>query len=218
MTMGRAGITLACHASVAAQWARTIGVLLAAACLAVGAPAQSAPPPFGNPAVWHWAPSRSYHVVDYRLSLHFDEPRGVVFGDEVVTLRPFGAGFRTFYLNSAGLTIDTVRLEGGGVAEIPLSYTTDASRLWITLDRAHDARTTLRVRVIYHGAPRTGLFFVNPTSAYPNAPREVFSQGEPELNHFGSRAGTTRTTWPRARPSPPSRRDRSWSPTAAWCG
>ena len=184
MTMGRSATTVACRASAAAQRARTIGVLLAVACVAAGAPAQSAPPPFGNPAVWHWAPSRSYHVVDYRLSLHFDEPRGVVFGDEVVTLRPFGAAFRTFYLNSAGLTIDTVRLEGAGVAEIPLSYTTDASRLWITLDRAYDAPTTLRVRVIYHGAPRTGLFFVNPTDAYPNAPREVFSQGEPELNHF----------------------------------
>lgn len=163
---------------------RTIGVLLAAVCLAVAAPAQNAPPPFGNPAVWHWAPSRTYHVLDYRLSLHFDEPRSVVFGDEVVTLRPFGAGFRTFYLNSAGLTIDSARLERSAGAETPLSYTTDASRLWITLDRAYDAGTTLRVRVIYHGTPRTGLFFVNPTRAYPKAPSEVFSQGEPELNHF----------------------------------
>jgi aminopeptidase N len=161
---------------------RAIGALLASACLAAPAPAQSSPPPFGNPAVWHWAPSRAYHVLDYRLSLHFDEPRGVVFGDEVVTLRPFGAAFRTFYLNSAGLTIDAIRLEGAG--ETALSFTTDSARLWITLDRAYDAGTVLRVRVIYHGAPRTGLFFVNPTPASPDAPTEVFSQGEPELNHY----------------------------------
>ncbi len=163
---------------------RTIGILLAAACPAAAARAQAAPPPFGNPAVWHWAPSRSYHVLDYRLSLHFDEPHGTVFGDEVVTLRPFGDRFREFYLNSAGLTIDSVRLEGASVAETPLRHSTDSSRLWIDLDRAYAAGTTLRVRVIYHGAPRTGLFFVNPTTAYPNAPREVFSQGEPELNHY----------------------------------
>lgn len=161
-----------------------MGVFLAAACLAASAPAQSAPPPFGHPAVWHWAPSRSYHVLDYRLSLRFDEPHAIVFGDEVVTLRPFGAAFRTFYLNSAGLTIDSVRLEGAAGAETPLSHTTDESRLWITLDRAYDAGMTLRVRVVYHGAPRTGLFFVNPSAAYPNVPREVFSQGEPELNHY----------------------------------
>lgn len=163
---------------------RTICVLLGVATAAAPTSAQQAPPPFGNPAVWHWAPSRTYHVLDYRLSLHFDEPRGVVYGDEVVTLRPFGTAFRTFYLNSAGLTIDSVRLQGAGVRGAPLSYTTDDSRLWITLDRAYNAGTTLRVRVVYHGAPRTGLFFVNPTNAYPNAPREVFSQGEPELNHY----------------------------------
>lgn len=163
---------------------RTIGLALAAACLTVAASAQNGPPPFGHPAVWHWAPSRSYHVLDYRLSMHFDEPRGVVFGDEVVTLRPFGAAFRKFYLNSAGLTIDSARLESAAGPETPLSFATDSSRLWITLDRAYDARATLRVRIIYHGAPRTGLFFVNPTKAYPDAPREVFSQGEPELNHY----------------------------------
>src|SRR6185312_7985268 len=161
-----------------------IGLVLAAGCLTTSAPAQHAPPPFGNPAEWHWAPSRTYHVLDYRLALHFDEPHGVVFGDEVVTLRPFGDAFRTFYLNSSGLTIDSVRLERAAAAEAPLAFTRDASRLWITLDHPYDAGATLRVRVIYHGAPRTGLFFVNPTDAYPNAPHEVFSQGEPELNHY----------------------------------
>ncbi|MGH7649205.1 MAG: M1 family aminopeptidase, partial [Gemmatimonadaceae bacterium] len=161
-----------------------IALLLLAACLPLEAAAQSAPPPFGNPAVWHWAPSRSYHVLNYRLSLHFDEPHAEVFGDEVVTLRPFAAGFRRFYLRSAGLTIEAARLEHAGGAETPLSYSTDASRLWITLDRGYDTTAVLRVRITYHGVPRTGLFFVNPTQSYPDAPREVFSQGEPELNHF----------------------------------
>ena len=31
----------------------------------------------------------SYHVENYKLTLHFDEAKGEVFGDEVVTLRPF---------------------------------------------------------------------------------------------------------------------------------
>lgn len=118
-------------------WGSTIGFLIAA-CLPLTAVAQTGPPPFGNPAVWHWAPSRSYHVLRYRLSLHFDEPHAEVIGDEVITLRPFAAGLRKFYLNSAGLTIESVRLENAGRAEAPLSYTTDESRLWITLDRPYD--------------------------------------------------------------------------------
>ncbi len=163
---------------------RMIGVLLAAACVPVLAGAQNEPKPMGHPAVWHWAPSRSYHVLNYRLALRFNEPHGEVFGDEVVTLRPFAAGFGRFYLNSAGLVIDSVSLEGAGGAESPLRFDTDTSRLWITLDRDRGPDSAFRVRIVYHGTPRTGLFFVNPTKAYPELPREVFSQGEPEFNHY----------------------------------
>ncbi|MGH7689759.1 MAG: M1 family metallopeptidase, partial [Gemmatimonadaceae bacterium] len=163
---------------------RTLAAFLVIACVPLAMSAQSAPPPFGNPVVWHWAPNRSYHVLNYRLSLHFDEAHGEVFGDEVVTLRPFASAFRRFYINSAGLTIDSVRLERAVGAETPLRYDTSASRLWITLDRDYDPHAAVRVRIVYHGTPRTGLFFVNPTRAYPNTPHEVYSQGEPELNHY----------------------------------
>ncbi len=123
-------------------------------------------------------------MVNYKLSLHFDEPKGEVFGDEVVTLRPFEPHFRKFYLNSAGLKIDSVALVPARGAEVKLTYAAKDPRLWITLDREYDATNTLRVRIVYHGFPRTGLFFVNPTKDYPKWPREVFSQGEPEFNHF----------------------------------
>src|SRR6185312_3098504 len=39
------------------------------------------------------------------------------------------------------------------------------------------------LRIVYHGMPRFGLFFDNPTPAYPDTPREIWSQGEPEFNH-----------------------------------
>lgn len=163
---------------------RALTALLAAAALPLAAHGQKPAAPFGNPAVWHWAPTRSYHVLDYRLALRFDQPHRELFGNEVVTLRPFASAFRRFYLNSAGLAIDSVRLERAAGAETPLSYHTGRSRLWITLDRDYDSGTVLRVRIAYHGVPQTGLYFVNPTPAYPDAPREIFSQGEPELNHF----------------------------------
>lgn len=163
---------------------RTIAVFLAVVCLPVIAQAQSRPQPLAHREVWHWAPSRTYDVLNYRLALHFNEQRGEVFGDEVVTLRPFVGDFDRFYLNSAGLAIDSVRLVGRRGPEIPLRHVSDGSRLWITLDRARGPDSVLRVRIVYHGTPRTGLFFVNPTKAYPNLPREVFSQGEPEFNHY----------------------------------
>jgi len=139
---------------------------------------------FGNPDIWQWAPSRAYHVENYKLTLHFDEPKGEIFGDEVVTLRPFEPQFRKFYLDSSELTIDSVTLESLQHGPVRLTYGTQEARLWITLDRAYDPTSTLNVRIVYHGFPRTGLFFVNPTPDYPNRPQEVFSQGEAEFNHY----------------------------------
>ena len=160
------------------------GMVFCLVCLARGAAAQEASRAFGNPGVWHWPPSRTYHVENYKLKLHFDEPKGDVFGDELVTLRPFDPHFRQFYLNSTGLKIDSVALVPTQGAEVKLTYAAKDPRLWITLDHEYDATNTLRVRVAYHGFPRTGLFFVNPTKDYPRWPREVYSQGEPEFNHF----------------------------------
>jgi aminopeptidase N len=139
---------------------------------------------FGNPDLWQWPPSRTYHVENYRLALHFDEPKGEVFGNEVVTLKPFGAHFHSFYLDSSELTIESVSVQPPRAAPVTLKYTAQGSRLWITLDRDYDASGTLDVRIVYHGFPRTGLFFVNPTPSYPKSPQEVYSQGEAEFNHY----------------------------------
>lgn len=146
--------------------------------------AQQASHVFGNPSVWQWAPTRTYHVVNYKLALRFDEPNGEVFGNEVITLKPFGQHFREFYLNSSELTIDSVSVERGHDTPVRLAYTTEDPRLSIRLDRDYDTTNVLRVHIAYHGFPRTGLFFVNPDSSYPQRPREVYSQGESEFNRF----------------------------------
>jgi len=145
---------------------------------------QAKPNVFGNPDIWQWPPTRTYHVENYRLTLRFDEPKGKVFGDETVTLRPFDRHFRKFYLDSAELTIDSVTLEPAHGKPLRLMFSAEDQHLWITLGRDYDATSTLSVRILYHGFPRTGLFFVNPTTSYPDWPREVYSQGEPEFNHY----------------------------------
>jgi aminopeptidase N len=139
---------------------------------------------FGDPAVWRWPPTRTYHVENYRLTLKFDEPKGKVFGDETVTLRPFDRHFRKFYLDSAELTIDSVTLEQAHGSPIQLTYAAQDPHLWITLDRDYDATSTLKVHIVYHGTPRFGLFFSNPDSNYPKRPPEIYTQGETEFNHY----------------------------------
>ena len=139
---------------------------------------------FGDPNVWQWAPSRTYHVKNYKLALHFDESKGEIFGDELVTLKPFEPHFRKFYLNSSELKIDSVTLKSPEGAPVSLAFAAQDPRLWITLDREYSPKDTLDVHIIYHGFPRTGLFFVNPDSNYPDRPREIWTQGEAEFNHY----------------------------------
>ncbi|HTV58376.1 MAG TPA: M1 family aminopeptidase [Verrucomicrobiae bacterium] len=155
--------------------------------LAFSAPARAASSDthtFGNPDLWQWPPTRAYHVENYKLKLHFDEPHGEIFGDELVTLRPFAAHFRKFYFDCSGLNIDSVSLQSPSAAPLSLSFSLEDPRLWITLDRDYDPSAALQLRIVYHGFPRTGLFFVNPDSSYPRRPREIWTQGEPEFNHF----------------------------------
>jgi len=159
----------------------TLGVFFATgACVAE----EAKPNVFGNPEVWHWAPSRTYHVENYKLKLRFDQPKSEVFGDEVITLLPFEPQFRKFYLDSTELTIDAVTLEPTQGAPVALTFVAQEPHLWITLDRDYDTTSTLKVHIVYHGSPRFGLFFVHPDSDYPNRPAEIYTQGETEFNHY----------------------------------
>lgn len=139
---------------------------------------------FGDPDVWHWPPSRTYHVENYKLVLHFDQAKGEVFGDETITLESLTSQFRKFYLDTSELKIESVFLVQARSTPVKLPYLAQGPRLWITLDRDYDAKAVMKVRIVYRGFPRTGLFFVNPTQSYPDWPQEVYSQGEPELNHY----------------------------------
>ncbi|MHB8814634.1 MAG: M1 family aminopeptidase [Steroidobacteraceae bacterium] len=153
-------------------------VALACSCLA-GAAERS-----GGPPTTRWAPSRAYHVENYRLTLHFSQSAKEVFGDELVTIRPFQQAFHRFCINSSGLTIDSVTLVTAANGPEALAHTTDDHCLWITLDHPHGPAQPLDIRIVYHGHPRAGLFFVNPDRNDPDAPREIYTQGEPEFNHY----------------------------------
>lgn len=174
-----------------ARLCRGVGWPLLALLLAAAPPlrAQQAPPPpgrrvFGNPRVWQYAPSRAYHVENYRIRLKIFEREGRIAGAETITLRPFAGHFQRFYLNSSGLAIASVqRLPGAGPG-IPLRFARADPKLWITLDRPAARGQTVRIRIAYSGAPHgRGLTFIRPTARHPRL-WEVWSYGWPENNHY----------------------------------
>jgi aminopeptidase N len=169
-----------------------VPVLLSwAACCAESLAQQSkaqSPHVFGDPKVSQYAPTRAYHVQNYKVAVRIDMAKGQVFGDEVITLQPLRADFKTFYLDSSQLQIERVTLENAN-AKV-LGFKTDDSRLWVTLDRGYSLADSLQVRIVYHGSPEarpfpdSGLSFIRPDASMPNRPLEVWSYGWPQNNHF----------------------------------
>ncbi len=160
--------------------------LLAAGLACWGCAQATAAPPrvFGDPSVAHPPPVRTYHIIHYKLTLHFDPSRGEVFGDERITLRPLVPRMNRFYLNSSGLTIEAVTFRGPAKQPITPPFRTSDSRVWITLPRAYGRSDVLGIEIRYRGFPRAGLYFDDPSAAYPHELPEIWSQGEPEFNRF----------------------------------
>jgi aminopeptidase N len=161
------------------------GLVVACGLLGVAAGARaSAAHVFGDPAVRHLAPQRTFHVLHYKLSLHFDQAKGEVAGSEDLLLQPLRPAFGAFDLDSAELTIERVTLQAANGHSVPLSFKADGQHLRIALGRSYAPGEALRVRIAYHGFPRAGLYFVTPNRDYPHWPTEIWSQGEPQFNHF----------------------------------
>jgi aminopeptidase N len=158
---------------------KSIALLFLLICISQAYAAQKS----DDPATMRWAPSRSYHVENYKLTLHFAQAKREVFGDEVVTIRPFKTNFDRFCLNSEDLTIESVALVTAGGASETLAHSTDDSCLWITLGHAYGPTDSLDIRIVYHGYPKAGLYFVNPGKDDPGVPPQIYTQGEPEFNH-----------------------------------
>jgi aminopeptidase N len=143
---------------------------------------------FGDPNIVQYAPSRTYHVQNYKITARIDMAKGEIFGDEVITLQPLRGGLKTFYLDSSQLQIDSVTLEAA--KKTALLFRMEDPKLWITLDREYSPAETLNVRIAYHGNPEgrpfpdAGLSFIRPDASAPDRPIEVWSYGWPQNNHY----------------------------------
>ncbi len=158
--------------------ARALPVLL----LLLFAAAPGAPEgrqPFAPDAPPQDMPERTFDLRHLRLDLVFDWKEGEVAGTATNTLAPLRPGTDTLVFHAAGLQVSKVRLAG---AELRFSFDPKAETLTVRLGRAYGPDDVLDVAVDYTARPRAGLYFVGPDEGYPDKPRQVYSQGEPDLN------------------------------------
>jgi len=125
------------------------------------------------------ARSRTYHVIHYRIEASFDEPKKMVIGKVMTTLVPFTSEFTTLEFDAENMNFTKVSLGGS-----PLLFDSLAKTVRIHLNKTYSYRDTLTVSIEYRCVPHKGLYFIQPDSAYPDKPWEIWSQGEDMDNHF----------------------------------
>jgi len=133
----------------------------------------------------HYMPERGYDLRHLRLDLTFDWGKRQVAGTATNTLSPLRPGLDHLVFHAAELEVTRVRLIPAGAQageELRFSLDPAAQTLTARLDRPPAPGEVLEIAIDYSAHPRTGLYFVGPDAAYPDKPRQIYSQGEPDLN------------------------------------
>jgi aminopeptidase N len=128
----------------------------------------------------HPARERTYHVVHYKLNIDIDERAKSCDGSVTITLVPLRPQLDVVKFDAAEMEIRRVTLKSSS-----MDFTVAGETLLIHLDKPYGIGDTLSFLISYSvTAPRKGLYFVQPDSGYPAKIWTVWSQGEPEENHF----------------------------------
>lgn len=135
--------------------------------------------PEGTPL--RYMPARQYDLQHLKLDLEFDWEAKSVAGTATNTLTPLLPGLDSLVFHAAGLDIHKVRVNG---ADRPFALDPQAQTLTVKLDRLYGPADRIEAVIDYAAHPAAGLYFVGPDKAYPNKPRQIYSQGEADLNRF----------------------------------
>ena len=125
------------------------------------------------------AKSRTYHVVHYKIEVSFDELKKMVMGKVTTTIVPFTSDFTTLEFDAENMNFTKVSL-----GKTVLLFDSLEKTIRIRLNKTYSYRDTLTVSIDYWCVPQKGLYFIQPDSAYPDKPREIWTQGEDMDNHF----------------------------------
>jgi aminopeptidase N len=138
-----------------------------------------------------YIPSHDYDITHITLNLHFDWEHEQAIGTATISFAPLLKDLSTVEFDAANMTVAGVKLLSGPA----LKYENDSEKqkLRINLGRAYQPSESLTLIIDYHTngpAPRLaglgggGLKFIKPTADDPTRPRQIWSQGESEYNHY----------------------------------
>lgn len=138
-----------------------------------------------------YIPDHDFDTRHIALDLRFNWEQEQVIGNEIIVFAPLINNLGRIELDAANMTFNSVKLGSG----VPLKFETDVAnqKLRITLDRLYQPSQELKLSIDYHTNPRQsrisgltggGIRFIKPTADDPSRPKQIWSQGESEYNHY----------------------------------
>jgi len=139
-----------------------------------------------------YIPDHDFDSRHLALDIRFDWDKEQLIGRETLVFAPLVPNLRSISLDAANITATSVKLSSGTT----LQFNGDApkEKLNITLDRAYQPSDELTMVIDYHtngpqdpkrtGLVGVGLRFIKPSSDDPKRPKQIWSQGESEYNHY----------------------------------
>ena len=153
------------------QDARITSVFAVMAATALVAPLGFADEPY--------APSRDYALQDIRTHLWFDLDQRKVRGEVTESISALRDDISEVKLDSVDLKIESVQVDGKAA-----KFSTDSSKLTVSLDVPAKRGEKRELFIRYEGQPKKGLYFILPDTNYPRQPREIWTQGEAEDTRY----------------------------------
>jgi aminopeptidase N len=141
------------------------------------------------------SPSRPYTTTHTAVDLDVDLVKQTIGGHVVHTIKSLRDGLTDVSFNCVELKLDSILVDG---KRVPFDYpvTSGLSTSWLagtTQATADDhvvvhlaaplaRNATAQIAIHYHGAPKIGLYWIQPEKGLPDKRYEVWSQGEGEDN------------------------------------
>jgi aminopeptidase N len=139
-----------------------------------------------------YIPSHDYDMRNIVLNLRFNWDQNQALGTATLTFAPLLVNLRRIELDAANMTFNSIKLSSG--TALKYQFDADNEKLWVDLDRPYQPSDVITIVIDYHtngyakGAGLQGfgkgLTYIKPTEDEPNKPRQIWSQGETEFNHY----------------------------------
>lgn len=138
-----------------------------------------------------YIPDHDFDTRHVALDIRFDWEREQLIGVETMVFKPLVTNLKSIELDAADMTITSIKLVNGG----PLQFEVDAAKqkLRIALGQLYQPADELTIAIEYHtdgsqdkipGLVGAALRFIKPTPDDPTRPKQIWSQGESEYNHY----------------------------------